>query len=173
MPDDPEVDLTQQAADKITNAATLAEEKLRDDAREAAAALSGEVVLLREELEVLRQVDSFKAKVYIVGIAAAIAEILAFFGLWFVSRDMNRDTSAIRTDLEVHRIRNEASHDCLAEKMAKLPTPEQRLSGDVEAIRQFLHEFLGCVAATAPNIVPPDAPEIRRSVPAERRSQRP
>lgn len=140
------------------------------EAAAVAAALKGEVGILKDEIAVLRQVDNFKARVYVVAIVAAVFEIAAFAGLWWVSRDMNADTRAIRTDLEVHRIRNEASHDCLAEKMAKLPPPEARTTDPLT--RQFLHEFLGCVADTAPTIVPPGAPDIRVTTRDERKGTR-
>ena len=157
-------DSRQRAERKIEDAAEAAAEDVEEEARRVASELTGEVVILRRDIQALQKIDDFKAKVYIVGIVAAVLEVLAFLGLWFVSQDMNRDTSAIRTDLEVHRIRNEASHDCLAEKMAKLPTPEQRATaeqGGSALTRDFVQEFLGCVTAVAPTIIPPDAPNVR------------
>lgn len=158
------------AADKIRAAAEDAKRQLADDARNVAAALTTEVQVLRQDITVLQRIDSFKSKVYVAGIVAVIFELAAFAGLWTVSAKMERDTGAIRTDLEVHRIRNEASHDCLAEKMAKLPSPEQR--GVADLTREFVHEFLGCVANVAPTIVPPGAPDIRVST-REERERRP
>lgn len=161
-------DIRQRAVDKITDAAEEASEKVEADARAAAAALTGEVQVLRQDITVLQKIDSFKTKVYVIGVVAAIFEVGAFLGLWMVSGRMEGDTNAIRTDLEVHRIRNEASHDCLAEKMTKIPSPEERATGSEATIREFVHEFLGCVAETAPTIVPPGAPDIRVTTKSER-----
>jgi cytochrome c-type biogenesis protein CcmH/NrfG len=156
-----EVD-AQVAADKVTAAAEKAEQKVMDDARATAAALTSEVQVLRQDITTLQHIDTFKARVYVVALVAAIFAMAGFISLWIVAHSMQEDTNAIRTDLEVHRIRNEASHDCLAEKMAKLPPPEVRINTTDAAItRAFVQEFLGCVTEIAPSIVPPGAPDIR------------
>jgi hypothetical protein len=152
-------DAAELAADKITNAAVIASDKVEEDAKVVAAKLSTEVTLLRGEIETLREVDKFKAKVFVVGLITAVFSLGAFIYLVRLNQVQENGVNAIRTDLEVHRIRNEASHDCLSEKMAQLPTPEQRI--DAKVSERFLQEFLGCVTKLAPTIVPPKAPDIR------------
>jgi hypothetical protein len=147
---------TEQVADSIAN-----------EPAAVAQALSSEVTLLREEVTILRRIDDFKAKVYTVAAIAAVFSVLSFGFLWRVSSRVKSGVEFIRTDLEVHRIRNEASHDCLAEKMAKLPPPELR--GDMEKMKEFTQEFLGCVTQLAPKIVPPGAPDIRITTNDERK----
>lgn len=160
--DDPTGPSTEQradeAAEKIVVAAGEAEEKLAVDAKRIAAELKSDVKTLKDEIGILQDVSDFKSKVYVVAIVVTILEVAAFVGLWLINEDVNNGVRAIRRDVEVHRIRNEASHDCLAEKMAKLPSPEQRaqLGGDV--LRTFVHEFLGCVSEVAPTITPPNVP---------------
>lgn len=153
-------DAALRAEDKIEDAAEEARILVADEARVAAAELTNEVAVLRKEITVLQKVDDFKAKVYTVAIAFGILVSLSFAGLWWVNHDVDNGVRAIRTDLEVHRIRNEASHDCLSEKLANLPTPEQRT--DLTLTERFVEEFVGCVARLAPTIVPPRAPDIRK-----------
>lgn len=155
-------DARQRAAYKVEDDAAIAAAKVENDARKVAAQLTNEVTELRQEITVLQQIDHFKGKVYVVAITSGILALAAFVGLWWINAGMSDGVNAIRTDLEIHRIRNEASHDCLAEKMAKLPGPDARaaaITSGGELTRQFLQEFLGCVTATAPNIVPPNVPK--------------
>lgn len=162
-------DARQRAERKVEDDAVGAREVVAEEARAAATALSGEVSDLRKEITVLQDIDHFKGKVYVVAVLAAAFSILSFFFLWQIANHTEDGVNAIRTDLEVHRIRNEASHDCIAEKMAKLPSPEQRAAGAEALTRDFVHEFLGCVADVAPTIVPPGAPDIRVTTNEERR----
>ncbi|HYH51168.1 MAG TPA: hypothetical protein VEG38_16605 [Acidimicrobiia bacterium] len=159
------VDRLEEATETLEVAVEVADTE-RQTARDAASALTSEVQTLRQDITTLQQIDQFKARVYVVALAAAAFSAAGFITLLVLAYGMNSNTNAIRTDLEVHRIRNEASHDCLAEKMAKLPGPEQRAGQEIT--REFLHEFLGCVADVAPTIVPPGAPDVRVSTRDER-----
>lgn len=91
--------------------------------------------------------------VYLVAIA-----VLMVYLLVKVDGSLESNVSYIRTDMEVHRSRNEAAHQCMMDALAKLPTPDQRQGERFPEI--FVAQYRKCVDGLAPTIKPPHSIEV-------------
>lgn len=124
-----------------------------ETAAQAARILAGEVVAMREQIRQLSNIEKFKRNVVrFLGIMAAFI-LVVFAAVLVVGWEVDDGVKEIRRDQEVHRKRNEASHDCLADLLANLPPPAERTNE--KAQDRIVRAFIGCVDQLAPTIIPP------------------
>lgn len=93
-----------------------------------------------------------------IGVYMVIVGVLLIYMLAKQDLGIENDVNRMRTDMEVHRHRTEASHQCQMNALAALPTPDQRQQDRFLEI--FVAEYRECVDQLAPTIEPPEKVEV-------------